>query len=88
MATTKPHLFGHPDTTARALKGLARGPRSGQSRRAWGREVIELVRDLAWNTNVEPRHFASRLPAWLVNAIDRERTLKFLNNCGVNAKAA
>jgi hypothetical protein len=81
-------LHGAPLTTAKLLKGLARGPRQGQSRRAWGREIIQMVRDLAWNTNVEPKHFGSLLPVWLVSAIDRERKLRFLAGCGVDARAA
>lgn len=86
--SAKPHLHGRPLTTAKLLRKMADGPREGQSRRAWGREVIAMVRELAWDTNLKPDTYGSLLPLWLVRAIDRERKLKFLAGCGVEAQAA
>lgn len=58
------------------------GPAPDQSYRAWGREIIRLVRVLA-DTNVEAKHFASILPPWLTHAIERERKRKYLERCGI-----
>ena len=82
---TKAKLHGQPLTTAREVKRmLAAGPTHGQSRRAWGREVLALVRQLA-DTNVEPAHFGSILPHYMAEAVGRERQRKFLVGCGVAA---
>ena len=79
----KPKLHGEPLATAKRIKRmLAVGPRPGQARRAWGREILELVRELA-ATNVEPVNFSSILPAYMAEAVGRERRKKFLAGCGV-----
>jgi|GEM_PF-5606912 len=84
MATTKAKLHGRPLQIATELKRIAAGPAADQSYRAWCRAIIGLVRSLASHTNVEPCHYADLLPLWLVRAIERERTNKFLTSCGVD----
>ena len=85
---TRSNLHARPRTVAQEIdRRVKRGPVEGQSRRAWGRELAELVCELAL-TNVEPRHFARYVPDWVVAAIARQRTINHLASCGIVSVSA